>query len=444
MISFGFDHEREGALIPNGVAPDVWQGLAGVDLENAVEGVHFRLSRLPQFLAKAKFQVQCDTVSRLIGSPYHWFYMLRPYAVPELEEAFGNVPAEARREMESGKCHLLIDYSHEGFSEWMFHRVYEALGCIPLPRERIVLLSGDLNVEGGHARYVSRHRIDGPITVYALNYFKNDVAAYMSSDESRNARLRWRQVESRLSRSKLYLSLNRRNRLHRIVTAVQLERRGLLDLGYVSLEDQFGGRTNQEAFEEEGNRFGVSENLMREVRAGYPQLHALLPLHVDVNEMKTNHAHTHVAWPYLESWLSLVSETLFFESAPGQIFFSEKIWKPMMNLHPFLLIGDANSLATLRSLGFQTFHPHIDETYDGILDHEKRLEMVLDELERLSRINEPQRRHWLMGMKDILIHNFEELAASSPSEIFRTSVGLWRANEDTEPVMQADSTNNAG
>ena len=38
----------------------------------------------------------------------------------------------------------------------------------------------------------------------------------------------------------------------------------------------------------------------------------------------------------------------------------------------------------LKSYGFKTFSEYIDESYDTQVDSDKRMDMVLDELERLS------------------------------------------------------------
>ena len=39
------------------------------------------------------------------------------------------------------------------------------------------------------------------------------------------------------------------------------------------------------------------------------------------------------------------------------VFHTEKPMKPMANLRPFLMLGSAGTMATLRSLGFRGFHP---------------------------------------------------------------------------------------
>ena len=440
LVYLGFDHQDrdDGTFIPNGVVPEVWRGLTESDLENHLPGVDFRHSRLWHFVEMAGVRVKRAHVAHNLASSNTWYYPLRPYGVPDLTSAFSRMEPNVRPEIESGKCYLLIDYAHEGFSSWMFYRVYEALSQIEFRRDRVMLIGGDLNIESSHTQYIEEHGICAPIRVLPLNYFQPLIAEHMASENFRAAHLTWQQVEQKRTRDKLYLNFNRRNRFHRLLVVVRLQKLGLLERGYVSLPDQFEGQTNERAIENEGIRFQVAPTMMRELLADYQQLSPLLPLRVDVDEMRTNHAYTHPTWPYLESWLSLVSESLFFESTPGQIFFSEKIWKPMMNYHPFLLIGDANSLAMLRQLGFRTFEPYINEVYDAVADHEKRLAMVLTELFRISQMPEKTRYDWFMGMRDILIHNFKHLQTVNFVQAFRL-----RDSQTNRAVVSSAATTQA-
>lgn len=64
--------------------------------------------------------------------------------------------------------------------------------------------------------------------------------------------------------------------------------------------------------------------------------------------------------------------------------FVEKIFTPILFKKPFLLLGPINGLEILKSYGFKTFSEYIDESYDTQVDSDKRMDMVLDELERLS------------------------------------------------------------
>ena len=84
---------------------------------------------------------------------------------------------------------------------------------------------------------------------------------------------------------------------------------------------------------------------------------------------------------------------------------SEKIYKPLTNFHPFLYMSNSGTLEVLKELGFKTFHPFIDESYDKEPDNLKRFNMIMSELKRLCsmKISELHNLYWQLS--DILIHN---------------------------------------
>lgn len=65
---------------------------------------------------------------------------------------------------------------------------------------------------------------------------------------------------------------------------------------------------------------------------------------------------------YINSYINLTTETLFFEDCH---YISEKIFKPIANLQPFVVIGSPFILKELKKLGFKTFDSYWDETYDS-------------------------------------------------------------------------------
>lgn len=79
--------------------------------------------------------------------------------------------------------------------------------------------------------------------------------------------------------------------------------------------------------------------------------------------------------------ISVVTETETFKDC---IFFSEKIFKPIYGLHPFILMGNAYSLKKLKEFGYKTFSDYWDETYDDIEDPFTRFNFVLNIIENLN------------------------------------------------------------
>ena len=111
---------------------------------------------------------------------------------------------------------------------------------------------------------------------------------------------------------------------------------------------------------------------------------------------------------YQETYLSIVSETIY---SPENItpfecnFFSEKICKPLINLHPFILMSTPLSLHNLRKFGFETFDPFINEDYDQEENGFKRTEMIFDELDKFRNKSDKELKDWWKEILPILEHN---------------------------------------
>ena len=108
--------------------------------------------------------------------------------------------------------------------------------------------------------------------------------------------------------------------------------------------------------------------------------------------------------PYLNSYFSIVTETAFNERLGIT---SEKIWRPMLHYHPFIIHGSPNTLDEIKKLGFKTFSPFIDESYDKEKNTAKRMQMFTDEVLRICSMDDEEIHQWYHSMKDILWHNRE-------------------------------------
>jgi|TARA_R100001443_G_scaffold2804_1_gene9275 hypothetical protein len=107
---------------------------------------------------------------------------------------------------------------------------------------------------------------------------------------------------------------------------------------------------------------------------------------------------------YQETFLSIVSETIYEDKSK---FFSEKICKPLVNLHPFILMSTPYSLRYLKKFGFKTFDGFIDESYDKEENDLKRMQMIFDELDKFRSKSNEELKNWWSEILPILEHNQE-------------------------------------
>ena len=78
--------------------------------------------------------------------------------------------------------------------------------------------------------------------------------------------------------------------------------------------------------------------------------------------------------PYIDTVCSIVSET---NDNDYEVFMTEKIWKPIMAQHVFVVHGNHLYLQRLREMGFKTFGNYFDESYDLEADPNKRIDKIV-------------------------------------------------------------------
>ena len=105
---------------------------------------------------------------------------------------------------------------------------------------------------------------------------------------------------------------------------------------------------------------------------------------------------------YNSAYISIVAET---ETVPSVFFISEKITRPLLVGHPFVVFGCTGYLQCLRDLGFKTFSPWLDETYDLITDTDKRIVAIVDSVLQFSQFNDSQRQQVCSEMQPVIEHN---------------------------------------
>ena len=105
---------------------------------------------------------------------------------------------------------------------------------------------------------------------------------------------------------------------------------------------------------------------------------------------------------YEHTFISVISESLVNE---GTLFFSEKIWKPLMVGHPFILFGNQHSLRYLKNLGFKTFNHWFDESYDDEPNSDKRSLMIANILKQFDEMPLDKLKTIRDEMKSVCEHN---------------------------------------
>ena len=130
-----------------------------------------------------------------------------------------------------------------------------------------------------------------------------------------------------------------------------------------------------------------------------------LPLVVDKTSFNTLDSFHH--WDstlYKDTFFSFVYETLAL--SPNIVFFSEKIYKCILNFHPFVAWANPHTLKFMNENGYKTFSPSIIEDYDVKITPENRSILVMKEMVTLCEMTNKQLLDWYGQQEEILTHNY--------------------------------------
>lgn len=95
------------------------------------------------------------------------------------------------------------------------------------------------------------------------------------------------------------------------------------------------------------------------------------------------------------------------EFAPS--FITEKTWKGISCRKPFIMYSTPQHLKRLQILGYKTFSPYIDESYDLIEDNKERFYAIVNEIDRINKLPQKEFIDLIVNIQPIISHNFKVL-----------------------------------
>ncbi len=108
---------------------------------------------------------------------------------------------------------------------------------------------------------------------------------------------------------------------------------------------------------------------------------------------------------YNNCWINIVTEA--FPHVEQDLFITEKTFKPMLQLQPFLIQGNRYTLKKLQEFGFKTFPTLFDESYDDLPTVEERTEAIGIQLSKWCK--RTYKKEMIKSVWDDLLHNQQML-----------------------------------
>ena len=376
---------------------------------------------------KSIWQIKED---RRNGINYDWFYMIEPFA--NLDQFFGNhhihefalnfMSKIAIDEIKNGNGKLFFNYIIDGgmgMTLENFERIIKFLRDNEIPEHKVYFLFADFKLKSNFEKLGLGYKvadyslnmvnksqefnnvIDNPGWKYwgegadepQVGKIKSDISTIASISEFE---------ESIGKNKKDFLLLSRHWKLHRLLLLSHLHKLGL-DKSLVSWDNKFYAQNiiDEMLIHDNNEEFG---NLIKETSSllDIQDLTKIAGYGFENKDM------------YLDSYMSIVTESIFFQSRGEDDIFvnfptgyiSEKVWKPVGHCQPFILVAPAKSLKYIRErFGYKTFHPYIDESYDMECDDFARLRMIIAEINKFAAKTKEEKDEFLNNVKEICIYN---------------------------------------
>jgi hypothetical protein len=316
---------------------------------------------------------------------------------------------EVLNRIRSKTAYFLITVLYEGYmdDEFLDH-MSKYFSSKNIPLTQIVYLSNCYNGQQIYEDYCQRN---GKIAEMHIEYFpifridKCDVRSALSTVTEYKTG----------PRKKTFLCFNRRYNDHRLMLYLKMVKAGLTDQSYYSM-DKIQPESNRSFIE--NSKYLLTKFPDMDIDStDVLEADKLLPLILD-NANFSRYPMESSADPvkhlYDSSLINIVTETYFFNKT---IHITEKTYKPIAFMQPFVLVGAAKSLQHIKDMGFKTFGEFWDESYDQETNDKKRFEMIISVLKQIASWSDEVKINFTHAVKGIVTYNAAHLNTMRNIEI---------------------------
>jgi len=450
-VLFGYDVMTYNGEMPNCMHPKFLNTIyAASNFDFSMSGENYQKRwNNSWYLYNSNFwnnYVEKKSVFEIIN--YHknskWFYLVEPFG--SIESFFGNhnfynelaltkISDVALEQIKNGNGNLLINYIIDGglgMTKQNFQKIIDYTRGNNIPDEKVYLIFQDFRLKRNLEKMGVKYNVFNFNLAHLSksqefnNTINNPNFSYWgpNSDEPQVGKIEgmkssialYYEFEQSIGNDRVdFLFLCRHWKLHRLLMLSKLHKLGHLFTDNISWDNKLYHQNVVDEFLKHDSNYELANIIKTTSR------------HLDIQDLNKIAGYGFEDKNiYLNSYISLVSESMFFqirEEGDTYVEFptgylSEKIWKPIGHCQPFILAGPAHSLEYLKSMGYKTFAPFIDESYDNETEDFKRLEMILIEVEKFANKTKEEKDQFLNNVKDICKYNQERFLSYS-NEIYK-------------------------
>jgi hypothetical protein len=298
-------------------------------------------------------------------------------------------------------AYLMLDQSLEGYqTPWLWSYLHEKCEEFNISPTRLIYVTGNMICDETYDIWSTENNITERMKVIPYAHFELDMAMVcyekiQKGDEPPTFEEHIKYKESNIDKIKTFACLNKRIRLQRVWFYNYLHSSGLLDKGLVSMN----------TFERHGYYFegeSISNERIDEISIGLPLL-----VHEKRNDEFDDNFYIRRFNDQicLDTYMTVISEAHCGDS-DETMFLSEKTFKVIACNHPFMIMGNKDSMRMMRKMGYKTFENFIDQKYDSLPTHQ-RLQTIIESIRNVDNVE--NKIEWFKLMESDIKHNQETL-----------------------------------
>jgi hypothetical protein len=200
--------------------------------------------------------------------------------------------------------------------------------------------------------------------------------------------------------NKIFLSLSRRNRFHRVLANFIMYNSEIYPHGLISQDVISSFFVDQHTLEK-----------IKKTSEDIDHFKKSLPWIADYDNFSFNDPMNSLYDLHLKTPFSLVNETLTSSENNTSFFYSEKILKPIMAFQPMIIYGQPGINKKLPMLGYTDYSCYFDLSFDDEEDDTLRFQKLLKSItplvQTLNSMSIADRIGWRFKHQDMLSHNYD-------------------------------------
>jgi hypothetical protein len=319
-------------------------------------------------------------------------------------DLFGFIKPELLQQLKNKEIFFIFDASTEGFSPLFetpfFEILYNNCQLHSVDPKQIIFVSSNLLDEENINRFCQQRNIKEKLNVFSFvgfEYSINHRHGFISTETYLKEKIK---IVSNTFKDKYFSSLSRLNRPHRTLATFLLCQESISNKALIS----------HDVVTREYVKYLLQDYDQHKVESWINQL----PLVVDRKDFNINWAldsdYSHI---HNQTLFQIVNETESHNKYDSALFYSEKTFRPVSELQPFIIHGQQNANKSLKSIGYKTYDDWFDYSWDSepsdIIRYKQLLESVKDLCSRLDSMTREQKIEWRFKNSEVLVENYNIL-----------------------------------